>query len=74
MSHRPRQISIWFFIGVLLAVYGIIILGASLQELVSPGAHPVVLAELHVGVWWGALLLVLGCIYSYVFAPNRVRK
>ncbi len=69
MSHKARQISIWFFIGVLLAVYGVIILGAGIANWNNPGN--LVLADLHVGVWWGALMLILGAIYSFVFAPNR---
>jgi hypothetical protein len=55
-----RMISIWLFIGLLLAVYGIIIMGAGMWELFNPPAHPTVLAELHPSLWWGALLLVLG--------------
>jgi hypothetical protein len=74
MSNKPQQISIWFFIGVLLAIYGVIILGAGIEQWLTPGGRTVVLAELHVGVWWGALLIVIGAIYSYVFAPHRTRK
>jgi hypothetical protein len=71
MSHKARQISIWFFIGVLLAVYGLIILAAGIADWNNPGS--LVLADLHVGVWWGALMLILGAVYSFVFAPNRGR-
>jgi hypothetical protein len=74
MSDRAHQISIWFFVGVLLAVYGVIILGAGLQEWISGVNAPVVLAKLHIGVWWGALLLILGGIYSILFSPGRTRK
>ncbi len=66
-SHR---ISIWFFIGSLLAVYGLIVLVANLV----PGSGPesrVVLANLHAGIWWGALLLALGVMYVVVFRPGR---
>jgi heme/copper-type cytochrome/quinol oxidase subunit 3 len=66
-----RQISIWFFIGVLLAVYGVLILGAGLYQLSAPPANPTVLAEWHAGIWWGALLLVLGLYYSWAFAPGK---
>jgi hypothetical protein len=69
MSHNAKQISIWFFIGVLLAVYGLIILAAGITDWSHPG--PIVLSNLHVGVWWGALLVVLGGIYSFVFSPHR---
>ena len=28
------------------------------------------LAYLHAGIWWGALLLLLGLIYTIKFAPR----
>ena len=69
--HRQGMVSIWFFIGALLLVYGILITGAGLYELSNPPEHPVVHAELHAGIWWGALLLVLGIFYSVKFRPGR---
>ena len=69
--HRPGMLSIWFFIGVLLLVYGILILGSGLYELGNPPEHPVVLANLHAGIWWGALLTILGLIYTLKFKPGR---
>ena len=69
--HRPGMLSIWFFIGILLLAYGILILGAGLYELANPPEHPVVLANLHAGIWWGALLVILGLIYSLKFKPGR---
>jgi hypothetical protein len=68
---NEKQISIWFFIGSLILLYGVLILGAGIQEVLSPPANPLVLAELHVGIWWGALLIVLGGIYVYIFRPGR---
>jgi hypothetical protein len=69
--HRSGMISIWFFIGALLLVYGILILGAGLYGLTHPPT--VVLADLHVGIWWGLLLIVLGIFYSVRFSPWRGR-
>ena len=69
--HRAGMISIWFFIGVLLLIYGVLILGAGIYDLSNPAAHPVVLASLHAGVWWGALLIALGLVYSLRFRPGR---
>jgi hypothetical protein len=69
--HRPGMLSIWFFIGILLLAYGMLILGAGLYELANPPEHPVVLANLHAGIWWGALLVILGLIYSLKFKPGR---
>ena len=67
--HRPGMISIWFFIGLLLLAYGILILGSGIYEWNHPPA--VVLAELHAGVWWGGLLTVLGLIYTLKFKPRK---
>jgi hypothetical protein len=69
--HRPGLLSIWFFVGVLLLAYGVLIVGAGLYEFVSPPARPVVLGELHAAVWWGALLLLLGGFYTIRFSPRR---
>ena len=66
------MISIWFFIGISLAVNGALILGAGIYELLKPPAIPgVVLFNLHAGVWWGAILLAAGLIYCFKFAPRR---
>jgi hypothetical protein len=68
---RPGMISIWFFIGVLLLAYGVVITGAGLYEFVAPPERTVVLAELHAGVWWGAFMLVLGAVYTFKFLPKK---
>jgi len=65
--HRPGMISIWFFIGVLLLIYGVLIFGAGLYGLSHPPG--VVRADLHAGIWWGALLLILGSVYTVRFRP-----
>jgi hypothetical protein len=69
--HRAGMISIWFFIGILLLAYGVIITATGLYELVSPPERVVVLAELHAGIWWGAFMLVVGVFYTYRFSPGR---
>ncbi len=69
--HAHGRLSIWFFIGLLLTLYGILILGSGLYELWVPPAHPVVLANLHPGIWWGAVLLVIGLIYFIRFYPKK---
>jgi hypothetical protein len=67
------HISIWFFIGVLLTVYGAMIFGYGLYDLATGNLPHVVLAKLHAPVWWGALLLILGLFYSLRFHPGRNR-
>jgi hypothetical protein len=69
--HGPGFISIWFFIGVLLSLYGVVITATGLYELVSPPANPPVLANLHASVWWGAVLLIIGLLYFIRFFPRK---
>lgn len=64
-------ISIWFFIGVLLSIYGALIFGYGLFELATHQTANVVLANLHAPVWWGAVLLALGLFYSFRFRPGH---
>jgi uncharacterized membrane protein len=64
-------ISIWFFIGVLLTIYGSMILGYGLFELATGTMANVILANLHAHIWWGALLLALGVFYGVRFLPRR---
>lgn len=66
------MVSIWFFIGISLAVNGALILAAGIYQLVEPPVNPgVVLYNLHANVWWGAALLLFGLIYCFKFAPRR---
>lgn len=69
--HRTGMVSIWFFIGALLLIYGVLILGAGIYELAVPPEHPVVLANLHAGIWWGILLIALGALYTTKFKPGK---
>ncbi|MCZ2148769.1 MAG: hypothetical protein LC126_13450 [Bryobacterales bacterium] len=71
MSHGKEVISIWFFIGALLFIYGVLITGAGIYGLSHPPEAEVVLWNLHAAIWWGALLIVLGAIYLYLYAPFR---
>ena len=65
------KISIWFFIGVLLAFYGALICGHGIYELFSGILPNVVLARLHAPVWWGAFLTLFGALYTYLFWPKK---
>jgi hypothetical protein len=70
-QEHHHAIPIWFFVGLILLIYGVIILGEGIFELSNPPQHPVVLANLHAAVWWGALMTVLGAFYTIRFRPGR---
>jgi hypothetical protein len=67
-------LSIWLVVCISLLVNGALILGAGLYELVRPPEFKVVLYEYHASIWWGAILFILGAIYTIRFAPGRRRR
>lgn len=69
-EEKHRIIPVWFFVGVLLLIYGVLILISGLTEWSSPPAG-VELTQYHAPVWWGALLTVLGAVYCAMFRPGR---
>jgi hypothetical protein len=69
MSEKHNFIPVWFFVGALLLIYGVLILGSGLAEISNP--PNTVLAELHAPVWWGALLIVIGAAYVIAFRPKK---
>jgi Na+/phosphate symporter len=71
--HGRGLISIWFFIGLLLLSYGIVITASGVYGLSHPPERPVVMADLHVDIWWGLLLTVIGAVYTTLFRPGRTR-
>jgi hypothetical protein len=69
--HGRGLISIWFFIGILLTTYGVLITAAGIYDLAMGIRHNVVLEEFHAPVWWGAILLVIGLVYTINFRPGK---
>jgi len=69
MAEDHRIIPVWFFVGVLLLIYGVIILATGIYEF----SHPpeTVLANLHPAIWWGVLLTGLGGFYVYYHLPRK---
>ena len=66
-----EPLPIWFFVGVILLVYGLLVMGAAV--FMEPRAT--VLAETKPGLWWGAVLVVAGGLFTgiglKVHADNR---
>jgi hypothetical protein len=69
MSEKHHIIPVWFFVGVLVFIYGLLILGTGILEWSDP--PPVELSHLHAPVWWGALLTLIGAWYVYAFRPGK---
>lgn len=69
MSEKHHIIPVWFFVGLLFLIYGVMIFVSGLSEWSYP--PDTVLAELHAPVWWGGLLIVLGGLYCFLFRPGK---
>jgi len=68
-------IPIWFFIGVLLATYGLMIFCYGIFEAATGSYPPLVqLTNLHTPIWWGGILLMLGLFYLVKFRPGKAKK
>jgi FtsH-binding integral membrane protein len=66
-----ESISIWWFSGLLLLCYGIVILATGIWELSHTLPNPPVLANLHAPIWWGCLLALAGLWYVIHFRPRK---
>ena len=69
---HERQIPIWFFIGLTLLVYGVLI---SLYGLASWGDKDkmaMAMSHVHADVWWGAGMAALGAFYTAKFRPGKM--
>lgn len=72
MSKETHMLPVWFFIGVLLAIYGVIILLMAILDFNQ--TSQAVLAEYHPGLFGGVLLILLGGFYTFWFWPGRRKK
>jgi hypothetical protein len=69
MTEKHHIIPVWFFVGCLLLIYGVLIFISGLVEWSQP--PDTVLANLHAPVWWGGLLTALGALYCVLFRPRN---
>ena len=67
--HKRHMLPVWFFIGLTLLMYGVIICATGIYELSHPPST--VLANLHAPIWWGATMAVAGAIYVNKYRPGK---
>lgn len=56
---NTEPLPIWFFVGLILLVYGLIVLAGGLL----PQDRPTVLMELRPALWWGGLMTLAGAAF-----------
>jgi FtsH-binding integral membrane protein len=74
MDDKPAKhhmLPVWFFIGLTLFLYGLIIAVTGIYELSD--LPSTVLANLHAPIWWGAIMAVFGGFYVNKYRPRKFR-
>ncbi len=56
------MLSIWFFVGLMLTVFGVIITATGVYFLFRP-QQVTVLAHLNPSLWWGLIMLAAGLLF-----------
>jgi hypothetical protein len=64
-----NRVTIWFLCGIILLVLGVTVVGSGIYNVWNPpevyGAH------LHLDIWWGAGLMVVGGVFLWRQWPDR---
>jgi hypothetical protein len=71
---ESAELSIWFFCGILMLAYGVVLVFTGVTEFHHPPPNEVLLPwlePLHPTLWWGVLLTIFGGFYSIRFRPGR---
>lgn len=73
-GHHKVKLSIWFFVGALCLMYGIVLIPVGIWEFGHPSETALrlpLLLKLHATFWWGILLTAFGGFYAIRFRPGK---
>ena len=66
MDASPRKMKpIWYFVGLILAIMGALVLAAGLLDLVRGVQAKTAMARLQPRLWWGGIMVVAGSIFVW---------
>ncbi len=66
-KESSEPLPIWFFVGLILTVYGLLVLGSG----VVGESGNTVLASTHPALWWGAIMTVAGGVFIAIGWHSR---
>ncbi len=69
IASERTELSIWFFCGILMLAYGIVLTVQGILDLSNP-PHTI-LANLHPTLKWGLFLTLFGGFYTIRFRPGK---
>ena len=61
-NHTAGMKPIWYFVGWMLLIIGLIVTLTGLYNFVQPPAIQPVLHDLHTDIWWGAVITAGGLV------------
>lgn len=67
MTVEQKHLPVWFFVGILMFVFGITVFFSGVYWIFKPSG--VILANLHTGVWWGVVMTSVGLFYIIKHGP-----
>jgi hypothetical protein len=59
---ETKMLSIWYFVGVLLTLLGVIITGMGVYYIINPETATA-MAHLNPSLWWGLVMLFSGLLF-----------
>lgn len=62
-----EPLPIWFFVGVILLVYGVLVVAGGFL----PADRTTVLGETRPSLWWGGIMVVAGGIFTAIGLAAR---
>jgi drug/metabolite transporter (DMT)-like permease len=63
---------IWYFVGLVLLVIGVIIIISGIYSIINPPEQMTVLGEHNPDIWWGILMAAVGVIYLISNKGKRI--
>ena len=69
MAEKHNIIPVWFFVGVILFIDGVLILATGIFQYNNP--PPTVLSNLHPALWWGIFTTLFGGFFAITFRPKK---
>jgi len=70
MENTKQMIPVWFWVGIMMLIYGILVTGAGIYYLINP-PQSYAAKWTNPNLWWGIIMLVVGVIFMFLV---RIKK
>ena len=70
LKQKNQMYDIWFFVSIMLTIYGIILTLTGIYHIFKPYTE-VVLGNLNTNLWWGLIMTLSGIIFQFISRRSR---